>query len=316
MQEVSGYDVVTPDQLLHKMADAEADFFWRVGKRDSMEAIRKSVSGCRYPLTMLERLLGREKVKTLKVLEIGSGYGFSLCCMLKLGLDVVGIEPGASAGFEGRYERAIELLESNLITNARTRLLDATAENLPFDDNTFDAVISVAVLEHVRDLDMSMKEAIRVLKPGGLLWANVPNYNSIYEGHYNMFWIPYITRSIARGYVKLFGRDPNFVDELNFTTPKMFKRYLDSKETCGRLYPSGRGWINAVFFGYNCCVNSDFLPESTEIAGVKGKAVSLLRHKGTRKVLRIPLGICVGVLGILGLATVFDAVLFKRLWVT
>jgi len=231
---------------------------------------------------------------------------------LKLGLDVVGIEPGASAGFEGRYERAIELLESNLITNARTRLLDATAENLPFDDNTFDAVISVAVLEHVRDLDVSMREAIRVLKPGGLLWANVPNYNSIYEGHYDVFWIPHVTKGVAKRYVGLFGRDPSFVDELNFTTPKMFKRYLDSKETHGRLCPYGRGWTGAILLSYNCCVNSSLLPESTEIAGVRGKAVSLLRHRSIRRVLRIPLGICAKALETMGLATVFDVVLCKR----
>ena len=306
------YNVVVPDRLLHRMANAEADFFWRVGRRDSIEIIKKSALGCRYPLTMLEKLLGKEKVKTLKILEIGSGYGFSLCYMLKLGLDIVGIEPGASTGFDGRYTRAVELLEANLIPDARTKLLDASAENLPFDDNTFDAVISVAVLEHVRDLDMSMREAIRVLKLGGLLWANVPNYNSTYEGHYDIFWIPRITKGVAKRYVKLFRRDPSFVDELNFTTPKMFKKYLNSEETHGRLYLCGRCWVNVIFFGYNCCLCSNLLSGLTESVGVLGKVVSLLQHSSIRRTLKIPLRVCTKVLEVLGLAAVFDLVLYKR----
>ena len=47
-------------------------------------------------------------------------------------------------------------------------------EVLPFKDETFDAVISVAVLEHVRQPWLAAKEIIRVLKPGGQLRCCVP----------------------------------------------------------------------------------------------------------------------------------------------
>ena len=47
-------------------------------------------------------------------------------------------------------------------------------EALPFVDASFDAVISVAVLEHVRDPFQCAREIARVLKPGGQLFCCVP----------------------------------------------------------------------------------------------------------------------------------------------
>ncbi len=71
-------------------------------------------------------------------------------------------------------------------------------EVLPFVDNAFDAVISIAVLEHVKDPFLCAKEIARVLKPGGILMCCVPflqplhgyphhYYNMTYQGLINLF---------------------------------------------------------------------------------------------------------------------------------
>lgn len=46
--------------------------------------------------------------------------------------------------------------------------------HLPFKDNSIDAVMSVAVLEHVREPAVVLKEVHRVLKPGGRLFSVIP----------------------------------------------------------------------------------------------------------------------------------------------
>jgi SAM-dependent methyltransferase len=45
---------------------------------------------------------------------------------------------------------------------------------LPFKDNSIDAVMSVAVLEHVREPALVLKEVHRVLKPGGRVFSVIP----------------------------------------------------------------------------------------------------------------------------------------------
>ena len=49
---------------------------------------------------------------------------------------------------------------------------------LPYPDSRFDAIISMDVVEHIIDPVPWLQEALRVLKPGGLLFLTTPNYAS------------------------------------------------------------------------------------------------------------------------------------------
>jgi ubiquinone/menaquinone biosynthesis C-methylase UbiE len=101
------------------------------------------------------------------VLDWGAGLGQVSKLLADQGVDVIAfdyrpeLEPGVR-----RLERYPELL---VHTSP-----DPVA--LPFDDSSFDAVLSCGVLEHVRDPDGSLEEIRRVLRPSGKFYLyNLPN---------------------------------------------------------------------------------------------------------------------------------------------
>jgi SAM-dependent methyltransferase len=69
----------------------------------------------------------------------------------------------------------------------------ADGSRLPFADETFDRVYLLDIIEHVVDYGRVLSEAIRVLRPGGILWLSTP---SLY------WWIvpPFLTRILDRGW--------------------------------------------------------------------------------------------------------------------
>lgn len=64
--------------------------------------------------------------------------------------------------------------------------LDDPQLKFPFADDSFDAVISLATLEHILHLDNHMTEIRRILKDDGHLFISTPNYTGIH------FVIPYL----------------------------------------------------------------------------------------------------------------------------
>jgi ubiquinone/menaquinone biosynthesis C-methylase UbiE len=52
-------------------------------------------------------------------------------------------------------------------------------EPLPFDDGSFDLVLCAETIEHVRDVQLLLSEARRVLRPGGELALTTPSYSRL-----------------------------------------------------------------------------------------------------------------------------------------
>lgn len=91
------------------------------------------------------------------LLDIGCGTGLFVEKYLRHGGTAVGID-----------------LSRNMIERARARcgcsdFTLGTGESIPFSDNTFDAISSLLVFSYVRDPQAMLKEAYRVLRPGGAI---------------------------------------------------------------------------------------------------------------------------------------------------
>ncbi len=125
-----------------------------------------------------ERVFHRERVKTIlnlmdysgkKVLDLGCNTGIILMPLLEKGIDVVGVDINS-----GDVAQAKKNLKNRGLDPKKVQA--AAGQDLPFADETFDLVLLVDVLEHASESTAVTSEVYRVLKPGGLAVATVPNH--------------------------------------------------------------------------------------------------------------------------------------------
>ncbi len=95
----------------------------------------------------------------LRVLEVGVGMGADYLEWLRAGAQATGVD--LSSASLDRARRRCEL------AGFKPDLRVADAERLPFPDATFDVVYSYGVMHHSPDTAQCLREARRVLKPGG-----------------------------------------------------------------------------------------------------------------------------------------------------
>jgi SAM-dependent methyltransferase len=163
-----------------------------------------------------------ENCQEVNILEIGFWKGFFLDECHKAGLMATGLEINK------------EYFEKVKTEFPHLDLLCYDGGTFPVPDDSFDFVTSFQVLEHVSSIEHIIKECLRVLKPGGIMYHVCPNYHSFYEGHYKVFWLPFLNKKTARMYLKLLGCYSPFFEELNIVKPKhiikVFKKYKNELE--------------------------------------------------------------------------------------
>ncbi len=123
----------------------------------------------------LKEVLGDRK----KVLDVGCGTGFLSLILADLGHEVTGVDLS-----EGMLNRAKEKAKESGY-NILFKIEDA--ENLYFEDSTFDVVVERHVLWTLPDPEKAIKEWIRVLKKGGklILIESEKEGRSIANHHYS-----------------------------------------------------------------------------------------------------------------------------------
>ena len=175
---------------------------------------------CAKHLRMLDTHLAGLEGK--KVLDVGSGTGgFAVAASLH-GAAVCGLD--LFAGFEqgdaelARLRAACYRLEINQV--------QASALNIPFPDNTFDAVTNLGMFEHIigrAARSVVIKECIRVVRPGVvfLLIAH-PNRGFPLDYHYGFLpFVNWLPRPLRLWYAKLFR--PAKVGQVDSTANLSFR---------------------------------------------------------------------------------------------
>jgi SAM-dependent methyltransferase len=105
--------------------------------------------------------IGRVAPSGGSLLDVGCGNGWSSYLFSTRGYDTTGVDLNA-AFFEPQPGPKLCLKEGSVL-------------DLPFPDNSFDVVTAYAMLEHVPDPALALREMLRVVKVGGILCVVGPN---------------------------------------------------------------------------------------------------------------------------------------------
>lgn len=138
----------------------------------------------------------------LRYLDVGCGFGGFLVAFSRLGMNVTGFEIDpervmlASANCND-FGLGGSVVEGDILDDTFTKSLDK-----------FDAITMIDVIEHVLDVPKALRNAVRLLNPGGVLLLEIPNRHSIEfvgsDGHFGLFGITLLDRWQAIEYHRQF----------------------------------------------------------------------------------------------------------------
>lgn len=127
-------------------------------------------------INILDKLLSHKP--GIRSLDIGAGIGKQMIALDKKGFDVFGFEPSTTF-----YQWAISKM--NIPEN---KLKNSSIEHAEYEDSSFEFISFGAVLEHLSDPSVSIKKALKWLKPGGLIHIEVPSSNWLISQSINLFY--------------------------------------------------------------------------------------------------------------------------------
>ncbi|MEK7817946.1 MAG: class I SAM-dependent methyltransferase [Actinomycetota bacterium] len=171
------------------MYDLETVYWWHVGMRSIMdELISDTIS------------------PDSKLLDVGCGTGARLKALSEL-CDTWGIDFNS---------RAVELCKRRGLKN----IILGDAMNLPYDDESFTHVVCCDVLTTLDDDLAAMKEAFRVLKPGGLYYSTEQAYPRLRTQHDVSQWA--VRRYTKHHFISLLRTAGFQLDRITFANTIMF----------------------------------------------------------------------------------------------
>jgi ubiquinone/menaquinone biosynthesis C-methylase UbiE len=157
-----------------------------------------------------------------KILNIGSGKGYTFEAF-NTENSIVGMD--------------IFPKSENTINQKNFEYIERTDDMLPFEDNSFDAVISIGVLEHIQPETSFLKTCEEIQRVGKKYLIVVPNITTIIEPHYGFPFFHLLRKKRQEALQKKYNL--KYIEENQKESDYEEIRYLKKKEW-KRLFPSAK----------------------------------------------------------------------------
>jgi len=175
-----------------------------------------------------------------RVLEIGCGAGLATVALAERGYAVEAVDT----------VRDMLLTTKARATRAavahRIKVIQASADHLPYADNQFNLVLAIGVLPWLACIRTAMMEFIRVIRPGGCLIVNVDN---IWRLHELLDPRLHPVHSSVRHYLRKVLGLPAEVPPTQRCSPRKFDRLIDELR-CTKIDAKMLGFGPFSFFGH------------------------------------------------------------------
>ncbi|MBN1299258.1 MAG: class I SAM-dependent methyltransferase [Actinobacteria bacterium] len=159
----------------------------------------QGASGRQQTFTQCAKKIDRWKKPPGRLLDVGCAAGFFVNAAKKHGWDAAGVDPS-------------NWLVKWGIENLGVKLYAGTLKDIGFGDKEFDVLTIWDVLEHVPDPAKELQECYRVLKKGGIIVINYPDFGSILSRLAGRRWwfllsnhLYYFTEKTIRKYLENSG---------------------------------------------------------------------------------------------------------------
>ncbi|MGI6011546.1 MAG: methyltransferase domain-containing protein [Ruminococcus sp.] len=141
----------------------EIETYWSTRTEGYSEVNQKELAGMQKKawLSVLEEQFPRKKKEEISILDVGTGPGFFPVILAETGYRVTAVDY-TEGMLEKARENAKDLAE-------KITFLKMDGQNLTFDSESFDVVISRNLTWNLENPERAYKEWCRVLKPGGVL---------------------------------------------------------------------------------------------------------------------------------------------------